>query len=130
MFVFTWPTGGHNDDDDEQEKCEECQADGEIAASVIQPELPGVPQEDALLLLPGWQLELGVGELVLAVVHLVVPGPRLLGQGQRSVDHQRGLLQVMDINNGFCNTQNKNYDMTTLYFGIKYIYNLFSESLR
>ena len=46
MFVFTWPTRGHNDDDDEEEKCKERQAGGEVAASVIQAELPGVPQED------------------------------------------------------------------------------------
>lgn len=119
MFVFTWPTRGHNDDDDEEEKCKERQAGGEVAASVIQAELSGVPQEDPLLLLPGGQLELGVGHLVLGVVgvvHLVVPGPRLLGQ--RSVDHQRGLLQVMDSTVGFAIHKTKT--MTTLDFG-KYI---------
>ena len=111
MFVFTWPTRGHDDDHDEEEKCEERQTGGQIAAAVIESELPGVPQQDPLLLLPGGQLELGVGHLVLGgVVDLVVPGPRLLGQGQRSVDHQCGLLQVMDINKGFCNAQNKNDD--------------------
>ena len=63
---LTWPAGGHHDDHDEQEEGEDGEAHGEVAAAVIEAELLGVAEQEALLLLPGGQLELRVGHLVLA----------------------------------------------------------------
>jgi hypothetical protein len=49
----TWPTDGHGEDDDEEEESNDGEADGQVAASVVEAELLGVPLQEAFFLLPG-----------------------------------------------------------------------------
>ena len=99
----TWPTGSHDDNDDNQEECKHWQANSKITTTIIETKLLGVAQQQALLLLPGWQLEVSVGCVVLvAGMDLVLSTVTLTrsilgGQAQRCLDHQGGLLQVMEL---------------------------------